>query len=221
MTLTMEELGTIGTKKVSQELFREAVETIPSHIEYAGLEFTYAGIPRFGYEDDEKKYVSECVQQGVMPFSQLKLNYKSDFKCFILETSFNENFLGIDRNSTEEIKNASFNGMLKGGKIHSMETLVGDGHNLLKFEDFKEEFLKKFLEAGYHLSGGDFWLSSYHLTGYNQGNYRESGMLLEHRKGIELQLEKYPNADGKQRLVEWFTQLTEKHDAKVYATKLE
>ena len=216
MTPTMEELGNIGTKKVSQELFREAVETIPSHIEYAGLEFVYAGIFKSRCKEDEEKHVSECIQQGVMPFSQLKLNYKSDFKCFILETSFNENFLGIDRNSTEEIKNASFNGMLKGGKIHSMETLVGDGHNLLKFEDFKEEFLKKFLEAGYHLSGGDLWLSSYHLTGYNQGNYRESGMSLDHRRGIELQLAEFPNIDGKQKLIEWFAQLAEKHGAEVY-----
>lgn len=198
----------IGTKDDSQEFFQEAVNTIPVHVEYAKIQFTYAGIPRLRYKEEDEEYISKCIEQGVMPFSQLKLKYRNNLKCFIPETSLHEGLLDIYADSSEKRKNVAFDNVLNGGKIHSIETIIGDGS--IRFEDFREEILKKILGAGYHLSNGDLWLSSYHGSGYNWGDSRASGMIFRPNIGVELQLANHPNADEKQKLIDWFTKLTEK-----------
>ena len=209
------ELETIGTNETSQELFQEVLRTVPVDVEYAELSFLAHGIldPGYNEEGDMQRYIKECSERGVMPFSQVKLKWNR-IKGFP-DPSTTTDFLAVYGNYDSKTKEIATDRLLEGGKIHNINVETENFH--FDFEDFQKGLLERILRAEYEVGKVDLWLSTCHLTGYNEGTYRESGLTMGRgRRGFELQIERFPDAEGKRVLVDWFTQLTQKHDAEVY-----
>lgn len=207
----------------SQELFQEAVRTLHLQPEYAEISMVARGVslPKRGEEagEAERRYISECVENNIIPFSESKLYYGRREGLFVPRAE-----RGIDIRLYEELsdqgRKEAVDMMLKGGKpsrikfemeqdvlIHPVQT---------GFSFFRGEFLDTMVHNGYQLEKGDLWLSQgYSHQHYSEGYRRGGGLSFDVdgiRKGLELQLPRTMPEEDNKKLVGWFNALKEKYD---------
>ena len=88
----------------SQELFKEVITSIPVVPEYAEISFLADGIklPKRDDAADESRYVKECFNNEVMPYSNMALPYNEHIGTFIPDFGRRDfiSFSKIDSNPT-------------------------------------------------------------------------------------------------------------------------
>ena len=212
----------LATTEASQDFFLDILKTVPVEVHLAKISFVAEGIPRVNTlrkEYNEEKYIETCRSKGVMPFSRLKLEYNSIFESIVPETGFNAPLIEIYRDSSEQMKKAAFDGFLAGGKVHLLEydpfSIQG-----FRYDRFRDEYLDKIFNAGYHINDANLWLEVWHGTGYNEGTYRSSGLMLRSEEDTKYsnrgtQLEFPQDEQKKEVLNSWFSGLADKYGMKV------
>ena len=213
----------LATTEAIQGFFLDILKTVPVEVHNARISFVAEGIPRVNTlrkEYNEEKYIEMCRSKGVMPFSRLKLEYNSIFESIVPETGFNAPLIEIYRNSSEQMKKAAFDGFLAGGKVHLLEYDPFSAQGF-RYDRFRDEYLDKIFNAGYHINDANLWLEVWHGTGYNEGTYRSSGLMLRSeentllfKKGAQLELPS-SNEQKKEVLDSWFSGLADKYGMKV------
>ena len=213
----------LATTEAIQGFFLDILKTVPVEVHNARISFVAEGIPRVNTlrkEYNEEKYIEMCRSKGVMPFSRLKLEYNSIFESIVPETGFNAPLIEIYRNSSEQMKKAAFDGFLAGGKVHLLEYDPFSAQGF-RYDRFRDEYLDKIFNAGYHINDANLWLEVWHGGGYNEGTFRSSGLRLRSgedtllfKKGAQLEL---PNSNGQKKEVldSWFSGLADKYGMKV------
>lgn len=184
--------------KVSQELFVEAIKTFP--VDCSNMEFRmYAKTPDFPIKDDsEERYVSECLENNIIPFSLVEFRYRQDKGLFVPD-----DFRIYHDKISESIQK-----LLEGGKFNQVE-IKNYTDSCAAFEEFRKEngLLDLMLSKNYKLSSGDI-----------EGNYGNSNLIFfakyMGRKRLELVLGYKLADEGREKLVGWFKELEDKYQHK-------
>ncbi len=182
--------------KVSQELFLEAVKTLP--IECFRMEFRmFINELVFPKNDDnEKKYISACLKNNTIPYSLMKFRYREDKDFFVPD-----DFMIYHDKISESIQK-----LIEGGKFNELEIKTSAGS---AFENFRKEngFLDLMLSNGYKLANGCI-----------EGNYGNSDLTFSSGymggKRFELTLGHKLADEDREKLVGWFKELEDKYQHK-------
>lgn len=176
--------GKLRIDVVSQPLFQEAIKTLPFSPVHAEIRLTAFG-------------------EGIIPNSLIKMEY-SPPKGFAS---------GYDAFRFTGDSPTNFVDLIPGGRIKNIEIEMRMGGAEEGFNKFRDSLLPVFVNNHYELFSGDLWLDTFHLTGYNQGDYREGGLRFDDGwilKGLELDTGSMTGENVK-KLEGWFNNLAEKY----------
>lgn len=217
--------GIREAKIASQELFLEALETLPIPPEYGDLSFVADGI-RLGYvlgpeiQPEEVDYLIECQKRGILPFSELKFEYKSRDGHFTPTDSL----FAKGEGHHPERKRASHKSLLSGGRFNTLTFDIGPhGEGKAGLQNFKEEILGSLIEEGYQIHEGELWLTTWRSHGYTDGYREDTGFHFgtdRWNKGIHLKLGSGLSNEAKTNLIGWFDRLVSVHDPERRQQKL-
>ncbi len=166
------------------DLAIKAIKTlplIPEQISY--MYFLANGIPR-GNE-------RECREAGIMPDTILKFRYDTDLSLYTTREPISD-------------RKDCFEDLTKGGRIHQIlfeTSLYGEDN----FKDFIQK-VERLREEGYELHRGTLAITTYHLTGYNQGDYPDTKLRFG-KKNLELKEGREISNEDLEKLVTWFNSL--------------
>ncbi|PIN93187.1 hypothetical protein COU56_03820 [Candidatus Pacearchaeota archaeon CG10_big_fil_rev_8_21_14_0_10_31_9] len=206
-------LGEGRIDNVSRELLLEAVRTVPITPKYSEIVLAADGIlsPQ-GKSESELKYIAECRDHGVMPFSNLRFEYKYNHD--LNKSIFIPNYDGIFSPGILGIspKSGSFDeviqGLIDGGRFHNIHFENG-------FVKFRDEFLQGLLEKRYEINSGDLTLATYSLTGYNEGEYTDTTIKFGgFTSGFKLHIGHELPGGKTEELSSWFGGLYDKYQLK-------
>lgn len=212
---------------VSQELFYEALHTVPGKALKAEVKFVAAGIPEVGeFEGSEtESYLVQCSNAGVMPFTALDLYYHSRKGFFApVWDSYGNSMMGIQpyfadgklSKARYQIppsarQSGTIDQYLFGGKFHEITVHISDrlkgDHTAAAYDLFRERVLKAFQTSGYHIFRGEV------ATGNKKENcHLEVGKWYEH--DISLSIHERTSDDVRKPAEDWFHGLQEKYASK-------
>ena len=201
MTLTREKLE---IENPSQELLLEIVKTMPVDVELAKISMHANGIENTVYgENPNDRYIPECMKGGIMPSSILRLRYGIG----------GESFVPMDAVFEQVYSDITLGHVIKGGKFYNISL---DSQEARGFEEFRKSLLGELLEEGYQFHRGGLVLSTYRLSGYNEGEYDDAavnfgyGFPREPRKVEFKQGRELPDEDVS-KVTDWFKALKKKH----------
>ncbi len=125
-------------EKASPELKLKAIKTLPmdpyeTHL-YLFANGTRNSLRAHFDSDEKKKYVSECINNKVMPFTGIKIGY-----------DLNDNIL-IGKPTGGEIED-----LLRGGRF---QQVLLETRQERAFKKFKDTLLNGIIESGYHVGNG-------------------------------------------------------------------
>jgi len=199
-------IRTINTD--SSFLFLKAIRTLELTPHFYHMELLANGIKSVNNRiiEDDKRYINECKQFRVMPYTKLYLEHKGN--------NFNIDKITAPGSQKEFVE--SLNYLLSGGRFHEI-SIKSNANTQFdnSFNYFKKEFLDKFIEENYKLTGGDIWLSSHYLKigCYDNGGYIPESRIefgsISLEKGLKLSLEgKMPEGDPDgSKINKWFENL--------------
>jgi len=192
-------------EKPSYKLFTEAIRDLDVLPAYFDIEMLADGIlyPKYKDETDKKRYLSECEEKRVVPYTVIKLVYDISFKLRFVPPVFTDPV--IRSRKKEDIER-----LIKGGRIHKIN-FEAKAPAFEGFEFFRDEFLDTMLKNGYQPYEGELILNyfldhesdriSFGMDGFNRG--------LE----LELQSDKLSKEELREVLV-WFSLLKRKYENK-------
>lgn len=193
----------------SKEIFRDVVKTLIV-IPYSTHIFMLAnGVSPADFDNLEEKYLEECKQHKIIPFSSVGLDYDSASDLFIPQS--NQNILHLYRSFSQIRLRQTTEALLKGGKIHRLTIQIPDIG--LKpsyekgFQKLRDGFLDVVLENEYQFYNGDLWIKEF-------GTSQPSHLSLKTENGIsrlELELAKGFTVPYREKLTEWFNQLSARY----------
>lgn len=190
----------------SQELFLEAFKSVPIEPCYSTLVFNADGVKNQDYwnwSTDDKKYLEECDNKGIIPFSFVRFEWDFNEGLFKPRAFLSDSIL--TNSSPEGIK-----GLIKGGRVHKIMFTNG-------YREAVNDQLPFLLEQNYKINSGDIALSLYHLTGYNQGYYPDTQIIFDlenHRNGLELKMGSNISQEDELKVKSWFNRLYNKYQLK-------
>jgi len=174
---------------VNQSLFRDVIKTFPVSPEFAEIRL---------------RAVKGLFRKEIIPNSKVKLEYDPQ-----------EGFIPkYDALHFTEVSTSNSIGLIVGGRIQDIELEMRMGSAHEGFRQFRDQLLPVLIHNKYDLFLGDLVISTYHLTGYNQGNYRSGGLRFDAgwiHKGLELDIDSEMPEEQKNILETWFNQLSEKY----------
>lgn len=194
-------------KAPSPELRVRAIETLPLPIEGAEVFFTINGTVRWqggsGDENVRKEYLRMCSEGGVIPNSTLKIETAWDTqKLFVPRNPVGISGLNGDDQVSIQTREVMIQRLLGGGKFAAIECKIGSD---APFSDFKQGYLRRIIAHGYEIDSADLALTSYRLTGYNEGTYWGTTILIGRRS---ISVKKYIESDAMYgALRAWFSEL--------------
>lgn len=194
------------TRKSSPELFLAAVTTVPMPPEFAELCFHAEGLeaPNSTNPEDIEKYRQVCLNRRIVPHSTVKFRYDPGTELFLPDRM--DGFIfstSIPKNL--ESSTASF---IQGGRISKLGFEIGHRYGKEEFTSFKEKYLNQLLESGYRLTGGFLALTTYRLTGYNEGTYPDTDLAFGNiHDGMRLKFGSKIDRHDVNKLREWFVKL--------------
>ena len=198
----------------SQELFIEAIRTLPLELRHFEVFMNANGIQSPTSKEEKENYLYECSKNNVMPFTNIQLLYDNDSKLFKPLEGYS--ICEMYRNLSDENKKATTQGIIKGGKIHRIkfEAWIPAQKG---FEKFREQVLEEMLQQSYKIDWGDLALTTYHLTGYNQGDYTDTNISFGTgyvHKGMRLKIGHKISEEDERKVIGWFKDLIHKYDSK-------
>lgn len=223
MTTTEIELKLLVDKATARELFPQVLRTVPVDPVYGHVFFSADGIdlPRYKEGGGVERYARECAIAGVIPFTLLPFEYQDLVSESILVSpllTWGRCFSppsGIDNDMRDHLLTA----VLAGGRDHQVSIKI----DRYGYDHFRDNFLPRILDKGYQIRMANLTLSTYHLTGYSQGDYEDASVSLDMRslfpvqppymdkgemvvkKGRELE------DDKMEKVVEWFEQISKEY----------
>lgn len=168
--------GLVATRD-SQKLFRQALDTLPAEVTYWEMELSAPNIPHRHYLEEltPEAYVQRCKNNGIIPYSQLKLEWYRD--CL---SPKDERTTNLSSESSDLQREALVDALARGGKFANVE--ISQNHSTAGFERFKRfkaRYLDTFLKEGYWISSANLWLSYYTShEHYAEGDYQDGGLRL-------------------------------------------
>jgi len=201
--------GEMKIAVVSQELFTEAIRTLPLSPEHVELTMLANGIVPEYKEDRREEYVAKCLEQDIIPFSGITFEYNEKENLFV---PTEQKIVSCEESTTRKA--------VEGGKFNKLDIKTWIRSPSQSFEDFKKEggFLDLLLENGYQFYYGDIWLNHMHFRGYNAGDSKDGGLVLSAGyigiKGLELELWSEIDSGDEKKLVNWFSELKDKYQHK-------
>lgn len=201
----------------AHQTFHEALRTIPTTPVYGSIMFSAFGIDKPRYAKDpeaDQRYLEECKDKGVMPHTHQQLRYYERGGLYVPSNAHPLANISVD--SPSEIKSAAINGLLIGGKIHQIELGLKEHYgNEAGYRFLVDSFIARMLENDYQISSGELTLSSYHLTGYSEGDYPDWKLKFQTSpRGGEMNLvtgSRLSEIDSA-NLNGWFSRLREIHE---------
>jgi len=182
--------GRLRINVVSQPLFLEAIKTLPVSPEFAEIRL---------------KAVKGLFQGRIVPNWKIKLKY--EYNMGFVPSSYDGLHL------TDASPKSSID-LIAGGRISDIELEMRIGVAQEGFKQFRDSLLPALIHNKYDLFWGDLVISTYHLTGYNQGDYRSGGLRFDAgwiHKGLELDLDSEMPEEQRNKLKDWFSQLSKKY----------
>lgn len=186
-------------KNTSQELVLEAFRTLPMEPEQSNITLLADGvsIPYRNDSDQVKKaYDETCRERGIIPGSGIVWEIHND----------------ILRPTQPAIGSYKPERVFSGGRINQIRIEGG-------FNFFRDNLLEEAVSNGYKVSWADLALTTYHLTGYNQGDYPDTilqfGAGIESLgKGLNLIIGSHIERADADKLRDWFRGLDLKYNPK-------
>jgi hypothetical protein len=206
-----------GTKHkinvTSHEAFLEAVNTLPIASPYASIDFEAEGVKIPEDDANMADYEAECQREGIIPGVEVIFRPKRARTGFIDEpVVFTPSEINLIRPSKS--KSSLIETFAEGGRIYRLSFTFENRIDGL--DAFKKDYLDDLLRKGYKISKGDFVLSTYHLTGYNQGDYPDTCLDFNNNEGrgplgIRLKFGHKLNEEDVDKVAKWFEMLKTKY----------
>ena len=159
-----------------------------------------------------EKQLLECSDKGVMPFSTLTFKYDGQNKLFRPQSLFDK-FISIPEDLPINVKKSIASSPLRKGIVNKL--VIKTSHH--EFEIFQNDFLDVLLGQGYLIDSGELSLTTYRLTGYNEGTYTDNELILgRHGLGknrLELRIGDSNNiaSHSLESIESWFSELKQKY----------
>ena len=179
MNVVEGEYGELEIRDVDYGFFKKTLETLPEEPEFSELIFLAEGIipPDHNDENDRIRYLEECKEKGVIP-TTIEFEWNQERNFFVPEERQRGYSLGI-------VDSAERDMMFHGGRNYRLTFKTNRG----TFGNFMDDEFDKLSKEGYQLVSGDLALTTYDLTGYNQGTYAGMQLLLRSFRGNDLNRE--------------------------------
>jgi len=201
----------------SQELFIEAIKTIPTIPQYFELSMRAHGIlPVLGKTSSVEEYISLCEKNRVVPFSEVKYAWgnvndgENHFAPIVSKVRFEPlNYLHI----SDQLRKKARDLIIKGGKMHILNISSDQNFGGVSeaFDNLKGEFLNIMKENGYEISSGVLYLNSYYNNNHYEEGMRALGTMLISNQGLSLERNFMPSdEESKEGFLKWFDGLKKK-----------
>lgn len=200
--------GELVIKDAPPELRIQALETLPVPIELGEVYLTAKGIDRYGGTDENEEvrneYFRKCREAGIIPISTLTLKTSGDNNSFYPRIQPVEFAIPAGRDeprtaTTESIVQA----LVRGGKFATIKFDIATNN---AFSGFKRDHLRQTLDQGYEIESAELALTTYRISGYNEGTYYGATLLVGPR-GIRVNGENRLTEQQIERLKPFFAQL--------------
>lgn len=201
--------GELVLKDAPPDLRIRALETLPVPIEFGEVYLTARGIDPYGGRDANEEvrheYLRKCREAGIIPNSTLTLTTYLDDKSFYprshpVEISYRSDEGETGAATTRESIVQAF---VRGGKFATIKFNIANND---AFSIFKLKHLRQTLDQGYEIDSADLALTSYRLSGYNEGRYYGASLLVGPQK-IRVTEENRLTEQQIERLKPFFAQL--------------
>ena len=189
MPITLQSNNEITISNPSQDKYWEIFRTVPIKPRMADLNFLAEGIPT--YSKLEAQIMRWCGEHKVFPLSTAHFRYSEEKKIFV--PTVGTELSGVDSKT-----------VMPGGRFHCLNY---ETRTPLQFERFVQTEVDALKQHGYRPSTSNLAITTYRLTGYNQGTYPDTEIFMTNDK-IDLRLKSRLTEEQKTRLREWFTNLS-------------
>ena len=226
MTEALKNQGSNDLKisNVPYELFLSVVDTVPFPPKFIEASFLAGGVSppeRYGEDSnkDRERYLKECKQNGIIPFTNLDFQYDRENQLFVPDR--HQDKINTSKYfSGEQAKSNEIDALFKGGKIHRFEfkSLVSDFDESM-FPEFKK-CLENLSREDYQMMHADLTLEVYSRRGYGEGTFGDSEIYLETLRKDPLERRVRVKLGGrntsdemKEKVTEWFEGLKQKYSS--------
>ncbi|NOQ38280.1 hypothetical protein GQ472_05305 [archaeon] len=200
-----------------ETFFKHILINLPLSPQYAEFRVVPQDIPDCNMGKKAiNKYLLQCKEKNIIPFSKTEVEYDNDLKIFIpgsidIENNVSRLKYDDEKSYLKIIKNI-LNAQLSRGKPHTMHIEIGipaeEG-----FKSFGEILYDELLNKGYVIEYGDIWLTSRHSNQhYEKGYVPVSTMTLsmkDSKYSLDLNLRKNDTEIYDTDINGWFANLTE------------
>lgn len=208
--------GVFIRRHTTHHALHEALRSLPIDPISGSLTFSAFDLDMPAHNDPvgQHKYVEECKTKGVMPHTTQEFRFRSDKGLYI--PSNPESLATIYSDSEDPTRNATIDGLIRGGKTHRIRIGLKEYYgNEVGFHYLVDALIPRMVEEDYRITSGEFTLSSYHLTGYNWGDYVDASIIFfVDPRGAFMSLNMGHKLTGEQQmaLLEWHSRLKEIHE---------
>lgn len=194
-------------RTTSQGLFVTALRTIPLTPIYAEMIFLADGLDTPSADDEEtlKNFLKDCTMKGIVPFSVTKMEMRDG------NIVRSESFMNPPRNDTPQVfLNDAFLSRFDRRREQKIHLEFDQRSRYGSYDAIKDRYLDQFLARGYGVHHADLWLNSYHLSGYNDGDYAATQVVLGNWISHGIELNRSPDDssfEDLEKLEKWFNSL--------------
>lgn len=191
----------------SKDVYVEALRTIPVTPIHAEMTFLAEGFDTPYTRDEERieKYMRECTIKGIAPYSVTNIQIQ-DGK--IVKSESSVEFPSGDQLSA--LRETAFLSRLERRREQKVRMEFDIYHQYGSYDAIKNSYLDQILNQGYEVDRAELWLSSYHLSGYNDGDYPATQVTINGlaNTGIRMRLDSDESkAEDLAGLRSWFRDL--------------
>ena len=139
-------------EKPSQELFLEALKTIPLKVDGGEVLFAVKDIvaPQTGNSPDVLRYLRDCEAKDVTPY-KLRVEYNKNYDLFLPKSDFSDH---TDCLTSLYVFRGSYS-LLAGGKPYQVSVVFGKQNPTLALQNLQKKFLRDLHENSYEIKKGE------------------------------------------------------------------
>jgi len=201
----------------TQEQFIEMLRTLPLSPKKTNVIFAVQGIALPGYlkeeeeyPEGEERYINECGDYGVMPYSAIALRfYSHEFPPGSDRSYWSpriDPLFELQPNNTRKKKDRTLQGMIVGGKIHRVTLQVEGTRSSAGFKSLQEGLLDQMIMGDYHLESAQLDLTQVEVGSHYTKRDESDARLLLARKSPAVQLIFGGSDHLREKLEPWFQQ---------------
>ena len=193
-------------KAIPKKGILETIRTLPFGPQYVEMRFVAGAIvpPQWKEEYGRDRHVHQCAKKGIMPFSCVKMEY-----CDGLFVPAEGRIVRINEEWHKDIRAAASQGIVKGGKIHSLVFEIGQPAKT-GMDLFLKDYLDSVLKNDYEFYKLNIALTTYGARSYDDGALPGSTLSMD---GRVMKLEFGGRLENEEfdKISKWFQELKKKH----------